>query len=119
MLHLSSRWETDAFLKSREAYLDYTEADLEGDAQTIRELLLEQLAHHCSRPQRNSLLAIWESFKSDILEEVVRFEEFTNRHVGYLLDAKLMTDATTARRKLLDTRDLLGQLRKDFIRCAA
>jgi Uncharacterised protein family (UPF0175) len=31
MMGLTSRWETDSFLKQAEAYLDYTEADLEHD----------------------------------------------------------------------------------------
>jgi Uncharacterised protein family (UPF0175) len=36
MLHLPSRWETESFLKKVQAYLDYTEADLEQDTQTLR-----------------------------------------------------------------------------------
>jgi predicted HTH domain antitoxin len=36
MLHLPSRWETESFLKKVQAYLDYTEADLEQDIQTLR-----------------------------------------------------------------------------------
>lgn len=92
------------------------EVDL--DARTVRQLLLERLMQHCSRAQKNDLLAIWESFKSDILEEVFRFEEFANQLAEYSLNAKLMRDAATVRRKLLDTRVLLGQLRKDFIHSA-
>jgi hypothetical protein len=92
-------------------------ADL--DAQTVRQLLLERLAQQCSRPQKNGLLEIWEGFKNDILEEVFRLEEFTNQLARYSLNAKLMTDAATARRKLLDTRNLISQLRKDFIHCMA
>ncbi len=38
MLHLSSRWETDALLKHAHAYLDYTEADLEQDLHTLETL---------------------------------------------------------------------------------
>ncbi len=39
MLNFSSRWETYEFLKREQAYLPYTENDLEQDAQTIRNLL--------------------------------------------------------------------------------
>ncbi|NJR63404.1 MAG: UPF0175 family protein [Cyanobacteria bacterium CRU_2_1] len=35
MLHLPSRLATDAFLKQHEAYLPYTEADIEQDLQAI------------------------------------------------------------------------------------
>ena len=38
MLGLSSRWETDELLKSRGAYLDYTEEDLRQDLATLRKL---------------------------------------------------------------------------------
>jgi predicted HTH domain antitoxin len=36
LLGLPSRWETDAFLKRKGAYLDYTEEDLEADLQAAR-----------------------------------------------------------------------------------
>lgn len=39
MLNFSSRWETYEFLKREQAYLPYTENDLEQDVQTIRNLL--------------------------------------------------------------------------------
>jgi predicted HTH domain antitoxin len=35
MLHHSSRWETEAFLKERQAYLHYGEADLDADMLAI------------------------------------------------------------------------------------
>jgi uncharacterized protein UPF0175 len=38
MLGLTSRWETDSFLKRAGAYLDYTEADLEHDLTVSRQL---------------------------------------------------------------------------------
>jgi hypothetical protein len=38
MLNLSSRWEVEAFLRRAQAYLDYTEADLEQDVETIRQV---------------------------------------------------------------------------------
>jgi len=38
MLGFASRWESDAFLKQAGAYLDYTEADLERDLETSRQL---------------------------------------------------------------------------------
>lgn len=38
VLGLTSRWETEAFLKRAQAYLDYTEEDLERDASTIRQV---------------------------------------------------------------------------------
>ncbi len=39
MLGHASRWETEAFLKERQAYLDYTEADLEQDIRTLRSIM--------------------------------------------------------------------------------
>ncbi|HLG16016.1 MAG TPA: UPF0175 family protein [Blastocatellia bacterium] len=36
MLNLSSRWEVEALLKRAQAYLDYTEEDLERDIEAIR-----------------------------------------------------------------------------------
>jgi hypothetical protein len=39
MLHMSSRWEVEAFLKRAQAYLDYSEADLERDIAAIRQAL--------------------------------------------------------------------------------
>jgi hypothetical protein len=36
MLGHSSRWETEAFLKRVQAYLQYTEADLDRDLNTLR-----------------------------------------------------------------------------------
>jgi predicted HTH domain antitoxin len=41
MLGHSSRWETEAFLKERQAYLDYTEDDLERDIRTLRSIMPE------------------------------------------------------------------------------
>jgi hypothetical protein len=91
----------------------------ELDAQSVRQFLLERLARYVSRPQKNGLLEIWDSYKQGLLEEVFRLDKFTNDLAAISLDAQLMTDAATARRKLIDTRALLSQLRKDFIRCAA
>ena len=39
MLRLPSRWEAEAFLKREEAYLDYTDADLERDIAAIRQVV--------------------------------------------------------------------------------
>lgn len=39
MLNFASRWETYEFLKREKAYLPYTDADLEQDVQSIRNLL--------------------------------------------------------------------------------
>ena len=36
MLDLPSRWQTEEFLKSSRAYLDYTESDLRQDLAAIR-----------------------------------------------------------------------------------
>ena len=41
LLNLPSRFVTEAFLKQSQAYLDYTEEDLEQDLQTLRHLLPE------------------------------------------------------------------------------
>lgn len=38
MLDLPSRWETDRFLKNAQAYINYTEADLQEDIDAIRKL---------------------------------------------------------------------------------
>jgi predicted HTH domain antitoxin len=38
MLGFETRFETDAFLKERRAYLDYNEDDLERDLATLRRL---------------------------------------------------------------------------------
>jgi hypothetical protein len=39
MLNLPSRWQTDAFLKRSQAYLDYTEEDLKNDIAALRKVL--------------------------------------------------------------------------------
>lgn len=36
MLNLASRWEVESFLKRENAYLDYSEAELEDDVAAIR-----------------------------------------------------------------------------------
>ena len=38
MLGLASRWETDAFLKRADAFLHYSEEDLQEDIETFRRL---------------------------------------------------------------------------------
>ena len=38
MLNLSSRWEVETFLKQAQAYMDYTEEDLERDIAAIRKV---------------------------------------------------------------------------------
>jgi len=38
-LNLSSRWEVDAFLKQARVYMDYTEADLQRDIDTLCKLM--------------------------------------------------------------------------------
>ncbi len=38
MLGFQTRWQTDAFLKGKEAYLRYSAADLERDIETFRKL---------------------------------------------------------------------------------
>jgi len=38
ILELDSRWDVDAFLKQAEAYLPYTESDLEQERETLRQL---------------------------------------------------------------------------------
>ena len=38
MLNLPSRWDVDVFLKDAQAYIDYTEIDLEEDIDAIRKL---------------------------------------------------------------------------------
>lgn len=89
------------------------------DARAVRQLLLECLTRCCSRAEKKGLLAIWESFRNDILEEVGRFEEFTGLLTDISTSVKLMKDTAAARRKLLDTRDSLGRLRRDYMYCTA
>jgi len=36
LLNLPSRWDVERFLQQEQAYLDYTEADLDGDIHAIR-----------------------------------------------------------------------------------
>jgi hypothetical protein len=36
LLNLPSRWDVETFLHQEQAYLDYTEVDLEGDIHAIR-----------------------------------------------------------------------------------
>ena len=38
VLGFASRWKTDAFLKEAGAYLDYTEADVENDLASSRQI---------------------------------------------------------------------------------
>jgi len=38
MLGFRTRWQTDAFLKEKEAYLRYSAADLDKDIETFRKL---------------------------------------------------------------------------------
>ncbi len=38
MLQLSSRWDVEVLLKRAQAYIDYTETDLEHDVQTLDRL---------------------------------------------------------------------------------
>ena len=38
LLGHASRWETEAFLHERQAYLHYTEEDLTSDAETLRKI---------------------------------------------------------------------------------
>ncbi len=42
MLNFSSRWETYQFLKDEQAYLPYSETDLEADLQAISNLLITE-----------------------------------------------------------------------------
>ena len=39
LLNLHSRWQTEEFLSERQAYIDYTLADLDGDLNTLNKLL--------------------------------------------------------------------------------
>jgi hypothetical protein len=41
LLRFSEQWEAELFLKLSQAYLDYTEADLERDLQAIGDTLTE------------------------------------------------------------------------------
>jgi hypothetical protein len=86
------------------------------NAQRVRNMLLASLAKHCSRARKNSLLAIWEDKKAEILEEVFQLEAHVNQLIGPSLNSQLLSDLATVRRKLMEARTLLSELRKDFIR---
>jgi hypothetical protein len=90
----------------------------ECDARSVRQILLERLAQYTSRQHRSGLSTIWESYKDGILEKVFRLDEFANDQTAVSLDTQLIADAAVVRRKLIDTRNLLSQLRQDFIGCA-
>lgn len=89
------------------------------DSLAVRRLLLECLARHCSRMEKSGLLEVWEEFRSRILMQVALFEEIMDGLPDMSAPAKLMKDAAAARRNMLATRALVGELRKDFRRCAA
>lgn len=103
----------------------------ELDSLAVRGLLLECLALRCLRSEKSGLLEIWEEFRNIILEEVARLEQLTDELTDKLADEpterfaemsaseELMKDAVAARRKMLATRALVGELRKDFRRSAA
>ncbi|MBV9926990.1 MAG: hypothetical protein JOZ96_18375 [Acidobacteria bacterium] len=89
------------------------------DSLAVRRLLLECIARHCSRQERRDLLEVWEEFRGNILVQVSIFEEIMDGLPDRPAPASLMKDAAAARRNLLATRALVGELRKDFRRCAA
>jgi len=85
------------------------------NAHRVRKLLLASAARQCSRGLRNSLIERWSEMKSDLLEEVIRLEAFASHFNAPGLNSELISNVAIVRRKLMDTRTRLSELRQDFI----
>jgi hypothetical protein len=85
------------------------------NAHSVRNLLLASAARQCSRGLRIRLSERWSVMKNDILEEVIRLEAFASYSSGRSLDSELISNVAIVRRKLMDARTQLSELRRDFI----
>lgn len=89
------------------------------DSLAVRRLLLKCLVRRCSRSERRGLLESWEEFRNGILIRTSWYKQLMDELPEMSAPSTLMKDAATVRRKMLATRALVGQLRKDFRSCAA
>lgn len=81
----------------------------------VKNLLFECLMRYSPRAQKNALIEIWDALKNDLLDAVITVDSITASST----DAASLSDITKARRKLLDTRALLTELRNGFAESAA
>jgi hypothetical protein len=92
--------------------------DRESDlsARVVRNLLFTCFAGHITHSQRNALMEIWDRLRYDILDKVIEL----NTLMSEIADSSLNVDViVAARRKLLETRASLSELRKAFTESAA
>ena len=67
ILNLSSRWDTDAFLKQAGADLHYDPADLQADLETLRRSRTREPSVHQADPlESDPLIALIGSIRSDV-----------------------------------------------------
>jgi hypothetical protein len=85
---------------------------------SVRELLLTGLARHLSREKRRELAVVWDRLENDMLNAAVELDSFFDQLNAMTFNVEAQSHVTTARRKLLSTRSLLKQLRKDFTSAA-
>jgi hypothetical protein len=85
---------------------------------SVRELLLTGLARQLSRAQRHELAVVWDRLENDMLNAAVELDSFFGQLNAMTFNVEAQSHVTTARRKLLSTRSLLKQLRKDFTSAA-
>jgi hypothetical protein len=85
------------------------------NAQVVRDLLFQRLAQHSPRSQRNALGAIWSHIKNNVVDRIIELDKFIDEIPSLSPNAELIADAATARRKLVETRAALGELRTTFI----
>ena len=88
------------------------------DNNSLRELLLTGLARHLARAQRHELAVVWDRLENDMLNVVAELDSFFDQLNAVTFNVEAQSHVTTARRKLLSTRSLLRQLRKDFTSAA-
>ena len=98
---------------------DEVDGRSELNARVVRNLLLECLNRQEPGIQKSSLTAIWDRLKNDILDEVINLDAFLSRTTDSSQNLEHINEAATARRKLLDTRASLNELRNSFIASAA
>lgn len=85
-------------------------------APIVRDLLFNCIAGHMTHRERHALTGIWDRVKNDILDRVLELDTLMNHLDNSLLNVE---NISTARRKLLDTRASLSELRNALIETAA
>ena len=81
----------------------------------VKNLIFECLMRYSPRAQKNALIEIWDALKNDLLNAVITVDKITASST----DTASLRDITKARRKLLDTRALLTELRNAFVESSA